>query len=62
MKEVILIIQKGGKVKILAEGANGKGTEAFTEKLAGEMGRIEERHKGIHHEHTHDHGYVHTGN
>ena len=46
MKEIKLIIGKGGKTKILAKGPAGKGTEQFTEKLAKEMGEIEERHKG----------------
>jgi hypothetical protein len=45
MKEVKLVFMKGGKVKILAEGPNGKGTEKFTEQLAKELGTIEERHK-----------------
>ena len=59
MREVILVI-KDGKMKILAEGTNGKGTEAFTEKLAKDIGTIEERHKGSHHEHTHEHGHDHV--
>lgn len=46
MKEIKLIIGKGGKTKILADGVKGKGTEKFTEKLAKELGDIEERHKG----------------
>ena len=45
MKEIKLIIGKGGKTEILAKGMKGKGTEKFTEKLAKEMGEIEERHK-----------------
>jgi hypothetical protein len=49
MKEIILVIQKGGKVKILAEGQAGQGTAEFTEKLAKDLGQIEERHKGTHH-------------
>lgn len=45
MREVKLIIGKGGKVKVLAKGTKGQGTAAFTEKLAKELGDIEERHK-----------------
>ena len=36
---------KTGKTKILAKGSGGVGTEAFTEKLAKELGEIEERHR-----------------
>lgn len=46
MKEIKLIIGRGGKVKILAKGTKGKGSEQFTEKLAKDLGEIEERHKG----------------
>ena len=55
MKEVILHIGKDGRVKIMAEGAKGKGTETFTEKLAKALGEIEERHKGHHHNHDSHH-------
>jgi hypothetical protein len=41
--EVRLIISKGGKVKILDKAKNAAG---FTEKLAKELGQVEERHKG----------------
>lgn len=47
MAEIKLIIPKGGKVKILDKGKNAA---AFTEKLAKELGSIEERHKGGHFE------------
>ena len=30
MKEVMILIQKGGKVKIFAEGPHGAGTEEFS--------------------------------
>lgn len=53
MKEIILKISNG-EVKIMAEGAKGQGTAEFTEKLAKELGKIEERHKG--HDHVHQHG------
>ena len=56
MKEVKLVFCKGGKVKILAEGPNGKGTEKFTEQLAKDLGTIEERHRGFFH--VHDHEYA----
>ena len=46
MKEIKLVISKGGKTKILAGGAGGAGTAAFTEKLAKELGQVEERHRG----------------
>ena len=48
MKEIRLIIN-AGEVKILAEGAKGQGTADFTEKLAKDLGKIEERHKGLDH-------------
>jgi hypothetical protein len=48
MKEVILKIS-GGEVKIHAEGAAGQGTASFTEGLAKDLGKIEERHKGMDH-------------
>ena len=53
MKEIILKI-KDGEVKIFAEGVKGQGTAAFTEGLAKDLGKIEERHKG--HDHVHQHG------
>ena len=46
MKEIKIIIGKGGRTKILAGGASGTGTSEFTKKLADELGDIEERHKG----------------
>jgi hypothetical protein len=49
MKEVIMVFKPGGQVKILAEGIAGKGTAAFTESIAKELGQIEERHKGTEH-------------
>jgi hypothetical protein len=52
VKEVKLVFGKGGRVKILAEGMKGKGTENFTMKLAQELGRVVERHKGPHHVHV----------
>lgn len=48
MKEIRVVIA-GGKAKILAEGPAGKGTAGFTEKLAKDLGEIEERHKGVEH-------------
>jgi len=50
MKEIILKI-KDGEVKIFDEGVKGQGTAAFTEGLAKDLGKIEERHKG--HDHVH---------
>jgi hypothetical protein len=41
--EIKLIIGRGGKVKILDKAKNAAG---FTEKLAKELGQVEERHKG----------------
>lgn len=52
MREVKLVFGKGGRVKILADGTKGKGTEKFTLKLAQELGRVVERHKGPHHVHV----------
>jgi hypothetical protein len=40
--EVRLIISKGGRVKILDKAKNAAG---FTEKLAKDLGQVEERHK-----------------
>jgi len=60
VKEIKLTF-KNGRMRIDADGANGKGTEAFTEKLAKKLGQIIERHKGVHH-HTHgEDTHVHTG-
>jgi hypothetical protein len=47
MKEIKLIFGKGGQVKVLDKGLKSGGSSAkFTEKLADELGEIEERHKG----------------
>lgn len=54
MKEVRLLFGRGGEVRILADGPNGKGTEKFTEELAKALGTIEERHKGHFHTHVTD--------
>jgi len=59
MKEVKVVIGKGGRTKILADGPHGAGTEKFTESLAKEMGTIVERHKGHFHTHVHEDGRVH---
>lgn len=61
MKQVKLKFASGGRVRILAEGPNGKGTEQFTESLAKDLGRIVERHKGHHHTHTGVDTHVHQG-
>lgn len=53
MKQVKLVYGKGGRVKILADGAKGKGTEQFTMNLAKGLGRIIERHRGPIQTHTH---------
>ena len=45
MKQIKMIIGKGGKVIIDAKGAGGEAK--FTEDLAKDLGDIEERHKGI---------------
>jgi hypothetical protein len=43
MREIKIVISKGGKLKMLDKD----GTSAqFTEKLAKELGQTEERHKG----------------
>jgi len=47
-KEIKIVIGKGGKVKMLADKASSGETAAFTEKLAKELGEIEERHKSGH--------------
>ena len=60
MKQVKLEFASGGRVRILAEGPLGKGTEKFTESLARALGRIEERHKGHHHTHTEVDTHVHV--
>lgn len=48
MKEIKLIFGKGGRVKVLDQGLkkSGGSSAKFTEKLAEELGEIEERHKG----------------
>lgn len=60
MKQVILEYDKGGRIRILAEGSHGKGTEKFTENLAKSLGRIRERHRGPIYTHTHDKAHVHV--
>jgi hypothetical protein len=54
MKEVMLVFKPGGRVAIFAEGPRGVGTEKFTEDLAKALGKVEERHKGVHGHHHHD--------
>jgi len=61
MKEIILKIS-GGQVKIFAEGVKGQGTAEFTEKLAKDLGKIEERHKGHDHVHQENQNQVKQGN
>ena len=61
MKEIQLLFLRNGTIKIFAEGQNGKGTEKFTENLAKALGTIIERHKGEHHDLTHEHRHVHIG-
>ena len=61
MKEIKIVIGKGGRTKILAPGGKGQGTKAFTEKLAKELGDIEERHKGEHYEKTEQKGQISQG-
>ncbi len=53
MREVKLVVGKGGKVEIHADGPKGQGTADFTMALAEELGEIVERHKGYHHTHEH---------
>ena len=60
-KEIKIVVGKGGKIKILAEGAKGQGTAAFTEKLAKELGETEERHKGETYESSHQDNTVDQG-
>lgn len=60
MKEIRLIISDG-EVKILAEGQKGQGTAEFTEKLAKDLGTIEERHKGMDHVVQANRNQVHLG-
>lgn len=52
-KEIKLII-KGGRVKVLAKGSSAQEAANFTEKLAKDLGDIEERHKGGQYEQTQD--------
>ena len=53
MKEIKLVFSKGGRVKIHAAGQKGQGTAQFTEKLAKDLGLVEERHRGEAYEDTH---------
>ena len=41
--EIKLIVSKGGRVKILDKGGSNA---RFTEKLAKDLGKVEERHRG----------------
>lgn len=59
MKQVKLAIGSGGRVKILAHGTFGKGTEKFTMDLAKDLGEIVERHQGHHHTHEDERAEVH---
>jgi hypothetical protein len=55
MKEIKLTFGPGGRVKVLDNGlkkGGGTGSTKFTEKLAEELGEIEERHKGETYEQT----------
>ena len=52
MKEIKIIFGKGGRTQILAPGQKGQGTAQFTEKLAKDLGEIEERHKAQDYTHT----------
>lgn len=52
MRQVKLVLGKGGRVKILAHGTFGMGTADFTLALAKDLGTIIERHIGYHHTHT----------
>lgn len=61
MKEIKIVVGKGGKIKILAKGQKGTGTAQFTEKLAKELGDVEERHKGETYESTHQDNTVDQG-
>jgi hypothetical protein len=51
-KEIKIVIGRGGRTKILAPGVKGSGTAKFTEDLAKDLGKTEERHKGVQHEKT----------
>lgn len=53
MREIKMVFGKGGRVKIHAGGQKGQGTAQFTEKLAKDLGLIEERHKADSYENTH---------
>lgn len=46
MKEIKIRFGKGGKTKITSDKASAGDSAQFTEKLAKELGSIEERHKG----------------
>ena len=61
MREIKIVIGKGGRTKILAPGSKGQGTKKFTEDLAKELGDIEERHKGENYEKTEQKGQVNQG-
>lgn len=50
MKEIKIRFGKGGKTTITASKASAGEVAQFTEKLAKELGAIEERHKGGHYE------------
>ena len=62
MKEIKIVIKRGGKVVINAKGMAGAGTEIFTEKLAKDLGAVEERHKGQNYGENHASQQVSQGN
>jgi hypothetical protein len=54
MREIKIVISKGGKAKITTPNSNEAEVNKFTEKLAEEMGKTEERHKSENYEFGHD--------
>jgi hypothetical protein len=61
MREIKIVISKGGKAKITTPNSNETDVNKFTEKLADEMGKTEERHKGEVYDYGQDQNHINQG-
>jgi len=61
MREIKIVISKGGKAKITTPNSNEAEVNKFTEKLAEEMGKTVERHKGEAYDYNQDQNQITQG-
>lgn len=61
MKEIKITISKGGKAKITTPNSNEAEVNKFTEELAKDMGKMDERHKGEAYDYNQDQNQVSQG-